>query len=86
MKEENLGDYAQSVHTSLMEKKMLFGIGDKAFYTILILTVIMASMISVYCIALGVIALLVCRQVCKEDPYLLDFLFENLNQQNIYEG
>ena len=83
MKEE---DYSLSVHTSLMEKPQLFGIGNKAFYAILFVTLILASLVSIYCIGIGIVALLVCRRLCKNEPLLIDFLFENLMQQDIYEG
>ena len=86
MKEEDITDYAIPVHQSLMEKKMLFGIGEKAFYTILIFTVILATMVSIYCIGIGILALLICRRLCKNEPMLLEFLFENLSQQDIYIG
>lgn len=84
--EEDIVDFSLPVHTSLMEKQVLFGIGEKAFYAILMVTIILAAMVSVYCIGLGVIALIVCRILCKKEPFLLDFLFENLGQQDIYEG
>ncbi len=86
MKEEDITDYAIPVHQSLMEKKMLFGIGEKAFYTILIFTIILATMVSIYCIGIGILALLICRRLCKNEPMLLEFLFENLSQQDIYIG
>lgn len=33
-------DYSQPVHVSLMEKKLFFGIGEKAFYIIGFITLI----------------------------------------------
>ena len=87
MKEdEDITDYSLPVHTSLMEKQVLFGIGEKAFYAILMVTVILCAMVSIYCIGIGIIALIICRVLCKKEPFLLDFLFENLTQQDIYEG
>ncbi len=79
-------DYSLQVHTSLMEKKMLLGIGSTAFYAILFVTVMLAALVSVYCIGIGIIALLVCRRLCKNEPLLMEFLFENLMQQDVYEG
>ncbi|MCQ2596551.1 MAG: VirB3 family type IV secretion system protein [Treponema sp.] len=86
MKDENIADYSIPVHQSLMEKKVLFGIGEKAFYTILICTIILASLVSIYCIGIGIAALLICRRVCKNEQMLLEFLFENFNQQDKYIG
>ena len=79
-------DYSLPVHTSLMEKKMLLGVGTTAFYAILFVTVMLAALVSVYCIGIGIIALLVCRRLCKNEPLLMEFLFENLMQQDVYEG
>ena len=79
-------DYSLPVHTALMEKKQLFGVGEKAFYGILFITLILASLVSIYCIGIGIIALIICRRLCKNEPMLIDFLFENLMQQDIYEG
>lgn len=86
MKEENIEDYAIPVHQSLMEKKMLFGIGEKAFYSILIFTVILAAMVSIYCIGIGIAILLICRRLCRKEPMLLEFLFENFSQKDTYIG
>lgn len=86
MVEENITDYGLQVHTSLLEKQVLMGVGEKAFYIILLITIILASLVSIYCIGIGIIALLICRRLCKNEPFLLDFLFENLSEQDIYIG
>ena len=83
---DDYSDYALPVYNSLMQKKQLFGIGDKAFYLILMITIILASMVSVYCIGLGILSVIICRRLCKNEPMLLDFLFDNLMQNDIYEG
>lgn len=79
-------NFVLPVHRSLMEKNQLFGIGEKAFFGILMITVILASMISVYCIGLGILAILVCKVICKQEPLLIDFIFENINQPDVYRG
>lgn len=79
-------DYSLPVHTSLMEKKQLLGIGPSAFYTILFITTILTALVSFYCIGIGIVAVLICRRLCKKEPMLIEFLFENLMQQDIYEG
>ena len=82
----DIEEYSLPVHTSLMEKKQLLGIGSKAFYAILFVTIILTSFISFYCIGIGIVAVLICRRLCKNEPMLIDFLSENLMQQDIYEG
>lgn len=83
---DNYVDYSCPVHNSLMHKKQLFGIGDKAFYSILIVTTILTAMVSFYCIGIGIISVIICRKLCKDEPMLIDFLLENLGQQDRYEG
>jgi type IV secretory pathway VirB3-like protein len=69
-----------------MEPAQLFGIGEQAFALILMITTVLAGLISIWCIGLGVIALLVTKHLCKEEPFLIDFLSENLNQATVYRG
>lgn len=85
-KSEDITDYALPVHTSLMTKKQLMGIGDKAFYSILLITLVLTAMVSIYCIGIGIVATIICRKLCKNEPMLIDFLLDNLMQQDIYEG
>lgn len=84
--EDDITNYALPVHQALMEKKVLFGVGEPAFYTILIVTIILTSLVSIYCIGIGILALIICRRICRDDPMLLDFLIENFGQQDIYIG
>ncbi len=78
--------YSLPVHRSLMEKKMFFGIGRKAFIIIMIFTGILASITNFLAFGVGIIAILVCRVLCKNEPYLIDFLIETLKQQSMYNG
>lgn len=84
--EDSLLDYQLPVYTSLMEKHVFFGIGETAFYLIAILTIILMSLLSIYCIIIGVLAIFVCKIICKNEPQLLEFLFQNLLQSKIYAG
>ncbi len=83
---ENYEDYSRPVHLSLMEKKVLFGIGDKAFYIIGFLTIVICALTTIYAIVLGIIAIIICRAVCKKDPMTIDFALENMMQKDVYEG
>lgn len=79
-------DYSQPVHVSLMEKKLFFGIGEKAFYIIGFITLIICALTNIYAIVIGVVGILVCRIICKKDPLTIDFALENLMQKDVYEG
>lgn len=83
---ETLADYSLPVYRSLTVKKQLFGIGETAFFGILIITTILACMVSVYCIGLGVMALLVTKIICRKEPMLCDFLIDNICQSDRYRG
>lgn len=83
---DDLENYARPVHLSLMEKKVLFGIGEKAFYIIGFATIIICALTSIYAIALGIFAIIICRVICRKDPMTIDFALENMMQKDVYEG
>lgn len=83
---DNYEDYSQPVHISLMEKKLFFGIGEKAFYIIGFITLIICALTTIYAIVIGVVGILICRVICKKDPLTIDFALENLMQKDVYEG
>lgn len=84
--EESLEDYACGVHRSLQERHVMFGIGSTAFYLILMVTVFLVSFIGLPCILIGVLALWICRMVCKKEPMLLEFMFKTLGMKDRYRG
>ncbi len=86
MAESEPVDYSVPVHQSLMEKHQLFGIGEKAFYGIVMVTLILCSMISFWCIVLGIVALLACKMLCKNEPQLMEFILQNIQVQDRYRG
>ena len=43
---DSIVDYTIPVHKSLLYKKQMFGIGDKVFYTILFITILLFLPIS----------------------------------------
>ena len=79
-------DSSQPVHVSLMEKKLFFGIGEKAFYIIGFITLIICALTTIYAIVIGIVGILICRIICKKDPLTIDFALENLMQKDVYEG
>lgn len=84
---ENANEIKTSpVYASVMTKPRIFGIGEKAFYGIVVLTVVLMSMVSVFCIGIGIIMLVVLRLLCRKEPLLVDFLIENISESDFYEG
>lgn len=79
-------NYSLPVHRSLMEKRVLFGIGRKCFAAIFIVTGIFACITNFLAFGGGIFAVFICRALCKDEPYLIDFVIETLHQQNSYNG
>jgi type IV secretory pathway VirB3-like protein len=79
-------DYSMPVHKALQEPDVVFGIGLTALLSVISITVILASLISIWCVLLGLIAIIILRMICKEDPYLVDILLDNLMQPDWYRG
>jgi type IV secretory pathway TrbD component len=79
-------DYAIPVHRSLQEPDVIMGIGFTALLLIVSVTVILASLVSIWCVLLGAAALVIVKILCKDDPFLVDILIDNLSQPDRYEG
>lgn len=86
IEESDFSVFAAPVHVALMEKNVMFGVGSTVFCVIMMITVFLMAMIHAACILLGVIALLVCRQVCKKDNLTLEFMLQNLGVPDLYWG
>lgn len=82
----NLADYSMPVHQSLLQPVQFFGIGQQAFLVIVMATTVLSTLISVWCIAIGVVALFVAKRMCKDEPFLLDFTVQNLGQEELYRS
>ena len=76
----------EPVYKALLESPRIFGIGETAFFGILIFTVILMSSVSIYCVGIGILALITCRLICRKEPFMIDFLIKDLTQQDFYEG
>ena len=53
--EEDYEAYSVPVHVSLMEKRMFFGIGEKAFYVIGFITLLLCALTNIYAISVVII-------------------------------
>ena len=83
---EIVSDYAIPVHRSLMQVDMLFGIGTKAAIILLIVTVVMIQITGAWFLLVSAALFFLMRILAKNDPYLLDILFDSVLQQDIYYG
>ncbi|MEE0887434.1 MAG: VirB3 family type IV secretion system protein [Treponema sp.] len=82
--DETLYDYQMNVYSSLLSVKPFLGIGEAAFTVISFITVILMIAVTKLCVVIGVIAVLILRFVCKDEPRMMDFFFDNLMQSDIY--
>lgn len=81
-----ISDYAIPVHRSLIQVDMLFGIGTKAAILLLIVTVVMIQITGAWFLIVSAALFFLMRILAKNDPYLLDILFDSVLQQDIYYG
>ena len=84
--EESLFDYQAEVHKSLLHPIQFMGVGELAFVMIMMVTTVLATLVSVWCISVGLIAFAILRYMCKGEPYLVNFVVENLGQSEVYHG
>lgn len=84
MNELTVYDYATKVHRVLMEPNLVGRIGLGPFMSILILTIVLMTMVSPWCIFIGLLLYLVARTLCKRDPYMLTILFDRIMQPNVW--
>lgn len=87
MEEEiSLMDFATPVHRVLLEPNQLFGIGIAPAMFILVITIVLMNMVSIWTFPIGIVLFVVCRILCKKDPYMLTILFERLMQPSIWRA
>lgn len=79
-------DYTAPVYRSLMEPDLILGVGAEILLAIIVVTVILSTLVSIWCICVGVAALILCNIISKKDPYLLKILFSNLLQSDFYKA
>lgn len=64
----------------------MLGIGMMPAMLILVLDIVLMNMVSVWCFPVGVVMFIVCRVLCKKDPYMLTILFDRLVQPSIWRA
>ncbi len=79
-------NFASPIHRVLLEPNQILGIGMIPATFILILTIILMNMVSIWCFFISIVLFIVCRLLCKKDPYMLSILFERLMQPSIWRA
>lgn len=78
MDEISIYDYSTPVHRVLLEPNLLAGIGVVPAMMILVITIVLMNVVSVWCAFIGIILYVVSKMICKNDPYALTVIFDRL--------
>ena len=79
-------DFSTPMHRVLLEPNQMLGIGVTPAMLILVLTIVLMNMVSVWCFPIGIILFVTARMLCKRDPFMLTILFDRLMQPSIWRA
>lgn len=82
----SLYEYSTPVHKVLLEPNQLLGIGITPAILILVLTIVLMNLVSIWCCVIGIFLYVGAKMICKNDPYALTILFERLMLPNIWRA
>lgn len=74
MEEISVFDYSTPVHKVLLEPNLLLGIGLTPAMLIMVLTIVLMNIVTIWCVIIGIFLYVIARMVCKNDPYALTVL------------
>lgn len=86
MDEISVYDYATPVHRVLLEPNLLLGIGIVPAMLILVLTIVLMNIVSIWCVLIGVVMYVAAKMICKNDPYALTVIFDRLMYPDIWRA
>ena len=86
MNDISVYDYSTPVHRVLLEPNLLLGIGIMPAMLILVLTIVLMNVVSIWCVTIGVILYVAAKMVCKNDPYALTVIFDRLMAPDIWRA
>ena len=86
MEEISVFDYSTPVHKVLLEPNLLLGIGLTPAMLIMVVTIVLMNLVSIWCVAIGIFLYAAARMVCKNDPYALTVLFDRLMAPDIWRA
>ena len=74
------------VHRVLLQPNVVLGIGIAPAMVILVLTIVLMNMVSVWCFPIGIVLFAAAKMLCKDDPYMMTILFDRLMQPNLWRA
>ena len=86
MEELSVYDYSTPVHRVLLEPNQLLQIGVVPAMLILVLTIVLMNIVSIWCVVIGIFLYVAARMICKNDPYALTVLFDRLMVPDIWRA
>ena len=86
MEDFSVYDYSTPVHKVLLEPNLLMGIGVIPAMLILVLTIVLMNIVSIWCVIVGVFLFVAAKMVCKNDPYALTVIFDRLMVPDIWRA
>ncbi|MCQ2087755.1 VirB3 family type IV secretion system protein [Treponema sp.] len=86
MEELSVYDYSTPVHRVLLEPNLLVGIGVIPAMLILVITIVLMNVISIWCAIVGIFLFVAAKMVCKNDPYALTVIFDRILAPDIWRA
>ena len=86
MDEISVYDYSTPVHKVLLEPNLLLGIGVTPAMLLMVLTIVLMNIVSIWCVIIGILLYVAARMVCKNDPYALTVLFDRLLAPEVWRA
>lgn len=83
---QSLYEYSTPVYRVLLEPNQLMKIGIMPAMFILVLTIVLMNIVSIWCAFVGFFLYVVARLLSKKDPFMLTIIFERLNHPSIWRA
>lgn len=84
MEEESVYNYSSPIHKSLIQDDVDLGIGVMPVVCIVILTILLMRLVSIWCMFAGFILFIIAKIATRKDPHFLESLFDRLLISDIY--
>ena len=86
MNERTIYDFSTPVQKVLLEPNLMAGIGVIPAMFILVITIILMNVVSIFCAIFGIVLYLIARLLSKKDPYMLTILFDRILEPNVWRS
>lgn len=86
MYNDSIYNYSSPIHRSLIQDDVQWGIGIIPCVLIIIVTVILMRLVSIWCIFAGIILFITAKLATRKDPHLLESLFDRLLTSDVYRS